>query len=380
MRLALLPLLIALTNATGDSSKNSSFLSPNLYFVGFSKCGTTSMARLLVDHPLVVDVGDESYHPGSESHIFDHFGRSEFNSIQTERLQGRLKSKQFADEIIQRGIMMHYTPNYAGLKNIEDDIAKSLKENDKSVKSAKFFFMLRDPTSRAASSWWYKNHCYKTLNNACPKFKKQMSAGIEAVNHMERCYSKFNVTLPEVVAGLRDGQRNLTKAQQRVLDLCPITLMAPPNTSLYGAHIGKSVYVYQLAHWFDRIRSSQIHIMFLEHFARNPLREMRVLFDWLGLDLYGLKGYANPEKLYNLTKIQYNVHPIPPEVQEKEIAPQRGKLNEFYRPYVQALQTLLRPLNSPRTTVPSGNWSELLSEVLEDRQMKATSRVRKGSQ
>jgi hypothetical protein len=363
----LLVALVSISASPNKASLNSSFLSPNLYFVGFSKCGTTSMARLLVDHPLVVDVGDESYHPGSESHIFDHNSPNKFNEIQTQRLTERLKTKKYSDEIISgHGVMMHYTPNYAGIKNIEINIIRSLKDNFKTTKSAKFLFMIRDPTARSASSWWYKNHCYK-ISTPCPKYKKQVTSGIEAVLKMEKCYQKYNFSLSDIVTGLRGGQRILTKPQQHILDSCPITLMAPPNSSLYNAHIGKSIYIYQLAHWFNRVPSSQIYLLFLEHFAHNPLREMRLLFDWLDLDLYGLKGYDNPETLLNMTKVQYNVHPIPPEIHEREVVPQRERLNEFYRPYVQALQLLIRPLDSKRTNIPSGNWSELLSEVLEDR-------------
>jgi hypothetical protein len=346
---------------------NLSFISPNLYFVGFSKCGTTSMVRLLVDHPLLVDVGDESYHPGSESHIFDHYPRSKVNSIQTERLKERLKTKPLANEILEHGVIMHYTPNYAGLKNIEDDIVKSLKENQKTRKSAKFLFMLRNPTSRTASSWWYKNHCYKNENHHCPSFKAQVDTGIAAVHNLQSCYARHDFTLERLVNGLRYGQRNLTKLEQEVLDLCPITLMAPPNTSLYGAHVGKSIYVYQLAHWFDRIPSSQIYLMFLENYAENPVREIEMFFEWLGLEAYGPSGFESPKSLYNLTQIQYNVHPIPPEIQKKEVAPYRKHLDEFYRPYVKALQTLLRPRSSTQKTEPSGDWSELVQEVLENR-------------
>jgi hypothetical protein len=359
------------STAVVDGSKsmrgNLSFISPNLYFVGFSKCGTTSMIRLLVDHPLVVDVGDESYNPGSESHIFDHFPHNKFNSIQSERLRQRLKTKPLAKEIIDHGVIVHYTPNYAGLKNIEDDIIKSLKENKKTTKSAKFLFMLRNPTSRTASSWWYKNHCYKRKDNSCPSFKPQIDQGIAAVHNLQSCYAKHNFTLERLVNGLRDGQRDLTKPEQHVLDLCPITLMAPPNTSLYGAHVGKSIYVYQLAHWFNRISSSQIYLMFLENYVENPVREVEMFFEWLGVETYGSSGYHNPKSLHNLTQRQFNVHPIPPEIQKKEVNPYRKHLDEFYRPYVKALQTLLRPLSSRHKTAPSGNWSELVHEVLEHR-------------
>ena len=333
------------------------------------------MSHLLVNHPLLVDVSGDTYRPGSESHIFDRFPRSKVNAIQTERLRERLKTKPLAKEILDHGVIMHYTPNYAGLKNIEDDIVKSLKENQKTRKSAKFLLMLRNPTSRTASSWWYKNHCYKNPGHRCPSFKEQVDTGIAAVQKMQLCYVKHNFTLDRLVNGLRYGQRDLTKAEQQVLDLCPITLMAPPNTSILGAHVGKSMYVYQLAHWFDRIPSSQIYLMFLENYVENPVREMEMFFEWLGVEVYGPSGFESPEALSNLTQIQYNVHPIPPEILKKEVVPYRRLLDEFYRPYVRALQMLLRPRLSSHKSEPTGDWSELVQEVLEDRLLARNERI-----
>lgn len=359
-------------------SINSSWISPNLYFVGFSKCGTTSMARLLVEHPLLVDVGDESYHPGSESHIIDH--RTDYNvinNIQTERILGRLKSKKYSNQILKEGVIMHYTPNYAGQKTIEDRISKSLKYNGKLIKNTKFFFMIRNPASRSASSWWYKNQCYKKPNHACPSFQKQMENGIQAINKIENCYKKYNISINQLIHGITSGNKQLSKEEDKVLDLCPITLMVPPNMSLYSAHIGKSIYIYQLFHWFNRIPPSQIYVMILENFVKNPVHEMEMFFNWLGIETYGEMGFKSPEHLKNLSRIQYNVHPIPESVQTAEVNPMKDRLHDFFLPYNKYLQEffyLISQKNNKDNNNPknnqidnnnfTGEWNDLVQEMV----------------
>lgn len=316
----------------------------------------------MIEHPLLVEVGPGT-NKAHESHIFDSIPPSRVNSVQTERLKTRLETMKYAKEILDHGIIMHFTPSYTHLDHIEDIVVQTLEENGKTVKDAKFLFMLRYPTSRASSSWWFKNHCYEQ-NQTCPQFKHQMNEGILSTHEMVACFARHNLTLDVLVNGLRDGRQNLTEQQAQVLHLCPIKLMVKDKATL---NIGKSVYVYQLAHWFNRIPWSQIHLIFLEHFIADPVREVEMLFKWLGVDTYGPMGYQSREVLYNLTQRQYNVHPIPADVQKVEVAPWKEHLDEFYRPFNRALQMLLRPSWSPFHRVPSGNWSELVDEVLKTR-------------
>jgi hypothetical protein len=77
--------------------RNASYTSPNLYFIGVSKGGTTSMIHILTQHPLVVGVGNSAAgNSAGESHIMNMKGFDSIDQIKQEetiRLQHNLKNK-----------------------------------------------------------------------------------------------------------------------------------------------------------------------------------------------------------------------------------------------------------------------------------------------
>ena len=89
-----------------ESNKNSEFLRihqitdrnelmPDLYFIGMSKCGTSTMARLLTMHPLIVGVGNHKTMWG-ESRFFQErsMDLSAMATIQTDRALKYLKKSK----------------------------------------------------------------------------------------------------------------------------------------------------------------------------------------------------------------------------------------------------------------------------------------------
>lgn len=354
-------------------SSSNNILFPNLYFSGFSKCGTTSLIHLLNEHPLIIDIGDDSLHIGIESHIFDeNLLYDDINKIIIRRINNKINNKKYYYDIPKKGIIIHYTPNFGGLDNIQDIIINYHQRVTNSKTFPKFLFMLRNPIIRSASSWWFKNDCYKEFA-ICPYFQKEMLIGMEAVHKLAKCYHSHGVKLEEFIESLVTGNKELTFKQHEVLNLCPLSLMIPSGQTIYSTHVGKSIYIYQLLHWYSRIPSSHIYIMLLENYVKDPVREVELLFNWLGLDLYGTKGYKNPQHLYNLTRTKYNSYPIPKKVLKKEVYPLTANLTTFFEPFNRNLEKFYYLLNyyenekkDEKINHPNfqGDWNNFTQEIL----------------
>jgi hypothetical protein len=324
-------------------------LTPNLFFVGISKCGTTSLSRILNKHPLVVGVGNEDGGVFGESHIYDKVGQvggvDEAVKLQAERLRNQLRRKSDAEiiNITENGIIMHYTPHYAGVDEMEDTILKSVKKAGVSTKNVKYLFMIRSPASRAVSSWWYKSRCYKIKCRRVPPLQPHIDEGFAKAAKLENCYEQLGYNFTDLVLQVRRGAHHMSSDVKKLLDECPIKMLATESggNSLYSAHIGKSLYAHQLVHWFASISKKQIYVMVLDNFVADPLRELQLLFNWLRLPLYGEYGYESAEKLMEITSEKHNVHPIPASLQRKEVNPKLAGLTTAFEPSVKNLCMLL---------------------------------------
>lgn len=68
---------------------NISYVPPNLYFIGVSKGGTTSMINILTRHPLIVGIGSSKKGiPAGESHILKS---KEFENIEEMKQEESLR-------------------------------------------------------------------------------------------------------------------------------------------------------------------------------------------------------------------------------------------------------------------------------------------------
>lgn len=333
-------------NSTIVDQISDQALTPNLYFVGISKCGTTSLSRILNKHPLVVGVGNEDGGVFGESHIYDRGGGVDSAiKLQAERLRNQLRRKSEAEinNITQNGIIIHYTPHYAGVDAMENTIIKSVKKAGVSTKNVKYLFMIRSPASRAVSSWWYKSRCYKIKCPRSPRLQPHIDEGFAKAAKLDNCYEQLGHNVSDLVLEVRKGAHHMSLDVKKLLDECPIDMLTTESggNSMYSAHIGKSLYAHQLMHWFASISKKQIYIMVLDNFVADPLRELQLLFNWLRLPLYGEYGYENEKKLMEIATEKHNVHPIPDELQRKEVNPKLASLTAAFEPSVKNLCMLL---------------------------------------
>jgi len=120
---------------------------PNFLFIGASKCGTSSMRSHLVSHPGVrfvrrMQTGAE----GAEVHRFDRWDFMFSNYLVEQALEwGHAPRVHNASDPV-----IHYTPHYLF------DPAVPMRVKSFYHYSLKFLVMVRNPTTRAVSSYWFK--------------------------------------------------------------------------------------------------------------------------------------------------------------------------------------------------------------------------------
>lgn len=260
---------------------------------------------------------------------------------------------------------MHYTPHYIIDPSIGETICKILNSENKVCRQTKLFVMLREPTSRAISSWWYKSGCYK---HACHPLASHIPDGFQKIRDLEKCMTDEGFSIKEVSSGYLSAGSRLTKRMDRCLDQCPLKLLLPNvSRSMYSTHFGKSMYAHQLVRWYQQFDARNLYLMTLENFVREPLREMDLFLRWLGVPTYGSDGFASPESLLNATRVKYNVHEIPRNIIEKQVEPVKAEIEAFFQPSIRDLFALLRPIASdkqPLKPLPHQvSWSDV-SELI----------------
>lgn len=124
---------------------------PNVFFIGASKCGTTSLVRYLDQHPLVAL---------QNRRISKDDGHMEVHRFDRKTYEWAIKSIDVADEwastpyVTDPSIpVVHYTPHYLYAPSVPFE----LRDFYDHPKSLKFIVIMREPIDRAISSYWYKN-------------------------------------------------------------------------------------------------------------------------------------------------------------------------------------------------------------------------------
>lgn len=129
---------------------------PNVFFIGASKTGTTTVARYLQQLSGVHFVGRrlrrEDKH--AEVHRFDRPGfASSFKSV--ELLHEWASSPILPAASAKDDVIVHYTPHYLYAPSVPSSIADLFPPN--AQPDLRFLVILRDPVDRAVSSYWFKN-------------------------------------------------------------------------------------------------------------------------------------------------------------------------------------------------------------------------------
>lgn len=233
-------------------SVNRSQLMPNFYFFGVSKCGTSTMAEVLTEHPLITAVGsDNSVSAEAHAHIPDRqmfFPRGLKRSIdiKTNRVAAHLNSTNdsLIEDILKRGIIMDYAPHNAqdvwALRHVFHSL-RYFDETEKHREDVKFLMMIRNPVTRTQSSWWFKE--FVKLNGTKASFGPFVQHGIKREKLLQQCFISKGFNFSNSVK-TNDGVDKMLKS--KVFKGCKLSILNTDGKGERCQHIGKSLYAYTL--------------------------------------------------------------------------------------------------------------------------------------
>ena len=143
---------------------------PDLYFIGVSKGGTSSMAMHLNNHHMISNIRNGGK---NEGHFFD---------TRKEMVMSNLCPD--IPSITSRPLIMDFTPNYLSV----DNVPKLLRTiyRDGVASKLRFIVALREPVSRTISSWLYKKNSHPNL----PGFAASIADGMKEGRCISSCFRK----------------------------------------------------------------------------------------------------------------------------------------------------------------------------------------------
>lgn len=140
---------------------------------------------------------------------------------------------------------MHYTPNYAMSKVAMQNLQATVPffDPDEKLENKKFLIMLRNPNTRATSSWWVKERL-KTQSRISSQsaFGPLLRAGIAKELELRECYARQGFNFSDMITRNLDLQ---ALQDTQVLQKCSLATLNGIGTEK-RAHIGKSLYAHTL--------------------------------------------------------------------------------------------------------------------------------------
>ena len=317
---------IGFARTSGEVREQCNYRCADFFILGASKCGTTSLSRHLLAHrkiSFLSRLGGESC-----SRTFLEQDVSRLTCDNMDALECHIYDKRHASVSFMHALnrlytpqddgggskLGHYTPHYLYHPSVPFNIRDTYTAE--SLKALKFIVMLREPVSRAVSSWKYKVQCGKEHRSLEKAIKEGM----------------FQVTSSERMLSLKDFQigsetfRN--HWESAILD-------APGRTcSPFKDHVGKGVYSLQLELWFS-IFSNREHYKFipLESLRDRPKNTVRDVLEFVGLE--------STEECNQSTQIRYNGSKPSGVKLSAEDLRAIERLKEFYRPYNEKLYAMI---------------------------------------
>eukprot|EP00752_Nemacystus_decipiens_P004724 g4307.t1 len=305
---------------------------PTAFFFGTSKCGTTSLARWLDKHPstrwvsnprrpnIVEETGVK------EAHVFDDQPKG-FRKAEQRSLHDKLQitsPKASAHEVV-----IDYTPHYMVVAETPHRIADMYGGRGSGLK---FIVTLREPASRAISSWEFKNEINpkKGRQEETRSLAKTVMDGRQRAGKLHACLALAKVSTK--------------KPRERDLKLCnPRKFLENP---LYVSHVGKSMYAMQLERWFDLFGRENFKVIFTDDMAADPVGVLKDVLDFLGLDMTSddkSKGLPDLKQWNKITGMDYNKTKSKKkdELGDQVTDDVKNELRTFFKPHNEALEELL---------------------------------------
>lgn len=356
------------------------FEKPAVYFIGVSKCGTSSMIQYLLAHPLVAEVGVYDGKVGAEAHLMDkstlpgalsgvrlsasarHFtsggDAATLAADRAARAERHVEGLDAAERarVEKDGVVIEYTPHYSFVPGMPAAVCAVVAARGRACEDAtKVIVMLREPARRTISSYFYHDK-EGARGHASIHFLETLANGTSEAAGLERCVAERTGLAPRAFFArahdvyVRKPYANPTEwaARNRSLAVgaCTLELVQRGNCR-FGicSHVGKSLYAMTLVHWLARVPRANLHVLALEDFAADAAARFADLVTFLGLPLFdapgGLDGFASERALRDVLEVRYNENRPPASVVEVQIGPARALLDAFFLEPNAHLQLLL---------------------------------------
>jgi hypothetical protein len=265
-------IIIIITNDTindlAKTQKNEDlFPYPDLFIIGVQKCGTTSLNKLLFEHPQICNEGKKEKHFYSER---DYLSAS---MLQEYRFQ--------FSHCKQNQISVDATPAYASKPEAAERINSSYAHTTLSKK--KFIILLREPVSRHYSEYERNLRiCFRAIDG--DEELDRDSSSRTAEEKLVRAEMRCHVVM-------RPGTNGMDKKNAYSF--------AEWTASPFGAQeLRRGRYLSDLKRWLTFIDRSQIFVVNFEGLLSNTTDVMKRLSSFLQLDpKFFLNDPKNPDKI-----------------------------------------------------------------------------------
>ena len=356
---------------------------PNMFLIGASKSGTTTLYEALRAHPRVLEMFAEP-HTNGETHVFTEPRPERELALRAVRRSLPLKRRKLFALQPRPGdvdgrwhldesrdgptYVVEYTPHYLVLPEVRSWICGALRVAGADCGRAKFVAMLRDPAKRAFSQWVMKTHMRVPIYNDRRSFWDAAQAGMRHTGNYAKCWDKALGLEPSDAADRRKMRRNWDKLQTRayknatarragdvVVDDAPRVLELAAgdcqpkrfHNNLFQAYVLKSAYYYQLLPWFAGQGRHSLHVLTLEGFDATALQRLLV---FAGLKFVGDGAYKSLAQVEGLVSAQRNVARDggTGKIEDEH----RALLDDYFRPMNRKLDALLAPVLGRPTGYP----------------------------
>lgn len=250
-------LAISFPKIFGYKDARSLLKVPDFFIIGAMKCGTTSLNRLMFDHPSICNYGEK------EKHFFD---KTRYDTDYESHLEEYLsefsecKSSQFT---------IDSTPSYIQYDEVPARLNESYAMRD--LYKKKFILILREPVLRFFSEYQMRLRvCFKGLywnkhNGDDDDYESNLRLHRNCHNVMHNYTARIQelpkkhhhfMTFPEWVFSSHDGQ----------------------------TEISRGYYADHMRTWLRYIPRSQIFVIDFQHLILNTNDVMLRVADFLGID------------------------------------------------------------------------------------------------
>ena len=334
---------------------------PNVFFIGASKSGTTSITEYLSLHPHVHFVRRRIFPDRHrEVHRFD---RNTYHLA--------LKGIELLDEwascpLVESAAdaVIHYTPHYLYAPSVPFELAALYPRPE----TLKFIVVLREPSARAISSYWFQNsHLFHVRDRGSTAELAELAAReVRDRQGYDACMAGADAEAGTEAEAEGGGNWATSAAAWLVSQLDPFPLLttrrpplgaARPTSPLFarlrrcfgklfrspqlgGRHLDKGVYADQLARWFSQFPRGNFFITSTERFFGGPDEYARLL-RFIGAEAADWPGTEALAAL--LTRNSSAARLVAPNALARLDPPTaelRATLAAFFRPHNQRLRDL----------------------------------------